>query len=112
MTWENDPTSGIIPRALAQLFDELRVQSEAEFSVRVSFLELYNKEIFDLLSAADDITRLRLYEDSARKGSVIIQGSNQSVLSFQMKRNCIGRKTQIIKGYIPQQPLVRFYIQF
>merc|ERR1712142_1249783 len=31
-------------------------------------------EIFDLLSAADDITRLRLYEDSTRKGSVIIQG--------------------------------------
>ena len=74
MTWDNDPTSGIIPRALAQLFDELRVQQEAEFSVRVSFLELYNEEIFDLLSAADDITRLRLYEDSARKGSVIIQG--------------------------------------
>jgi len=74
MTWENDPTSGIIPRALAQLFDELRVQQEAEFSVRVSFLELYNEEIFDLLSAADDITRLRLYEDSTRKGSVIIQG--------------------------------------
>jgi len=74
MTWENDPTAGIIPRALAQLFDELRVQQEAEFSVRVSFLELYNEEIFDLLSAADDTTRLRLYEDSARKGSVIIQG--------------------------------------
>ena len=26
VTWENDPTTGIIPRALAQLFDELRVQ--------------------------------------------------------------------------------------
>jgi len=74
MTWENDPTSGIIPRSLAQLFDELRVQQEAEFSVRVSFLELYNEEIFDLLSATDDTTRLRLYEDSTRKGSVIIQG--------------------------------------
>ena len=49
MTWDNDPTSGIIPRALAQLFDELRIQQEAEFSVRVSFLELYNEEIFDLL---------------------------------------------------------------
>jgi len=74
MTWENDPTAGIIPRALAQLFDELRMQQEAEFSVRVSFLELYNEDIFDLLSATDDLTKLRLYEDSARKGSVIIQG--------------------------------------
>ena len=91
MTWENgrcppsfnswqvnsflpsDPTAGIIPRALAQLFDELRMQQDAEFSVRVSFLELYNEDIFDLLSATDDLTKLRLYEDSARKGSVIIQ---------------------------------------
>ena len=30
---------------------------DAEFSVRVSYLELYNEEIFDLLSAADDTTR-------------------------------------------------------
>ena len=58
---------------MAQLFDELRIQQEAEFSVRVSYLELYNEEIFDLLSAADDTTRLRLYEDSTKKGSVIIQ---------------------------------------
>ena len=41
---------------------------------RVSFLELYNEDIFDLLSAADDLNKLRLYEDSTRKGSVIIQG--------------------------------------
>ena len=34
VTWENDPTAGIIPRALAQLFDELRVQQDAEFTVR------------------------------------------------------------------------------
>ena len=70
-----DPTAGIIPRALAQLFDELRMQQDAEFSVRVSFLELYNEDIFDLLSATDDLTKLRLYEDSTRKGSVIIQVS-------------------------------------
>ena len=57
VTWENDPTAGIIPRALAQVFDELRVQQDAEFTVRVSFLELYNEEIFDLLSATDDTTR-------------------------------------------------------
>jgi kinesin family protein 11 len=60
-------------RALAQLFDELRMQQDAEFSVRVSYLELYNEEIFDLLSATEDTTRLQLYEDSTKKGSVIIK---------------------------------------
>ena len=44
-----------------------------EYSVRVSFLELYNEEIFDLMSPQSDISRLRLYEDATRKGSVIIQ---------------------------------------
>lgn len=40
---------------------------DCEFSVRVSFLELYNEEIFDLLTSPEDTTKLRLYEDSMRK---------------------------------------------
>jgi len=80
VTWENDPTAGIIPRALAQLFDELRVQQDAEFTVRVSFLELYNEEIFDLLSANDDTTRLKLFEDPTRKGSVVVQGLEEALV--------------------------------
>ena len=49
VSWENDPTSGIIPRT--------------------SFLELQNAEIFGLLSAQDDTTKLRLFEDFTKKGS-------------------------------------------
>ena len=43
------------------------------FSVKISFLELYNEEIFDLLSGIEDTSKLRLYEDAYKKGSVIIQ---------------------------------------
>ena len=50
------------------------ISDAVEFSVRVSFLELYNEEIFDLLSGNEDHSKLRLYEDAYRKGSVIIQG--------------------------------------
>ena len=42
-------------------------------SVKISFLELYNEEIFDLLSGIDDTSKLRLYEDAYKKGLVIIQ---------------------------------------
>ncbi|EFN72909.1 Bipolar kinesin KRP-130 [Camponotus floridanus] len=45
-----------------------------EYTVRVSFLELYNEELFDLLSPNDDASKIRLYEDATRKGSVIIHG--------------------------------------
>ena len=77
ISWDKDPTSGIIPRAMAQIFDNLMEQAEStEHSVRVSFLELYNEELFDLLSAHDDVSKLRLYEDATKKGSVIIQVMN------------------------------------
>ncbi len=43
-------TAGIVPRALRQIFSHLETQSETEYSVRCTFLELYNEEITDLLS--------------------------------------------------------------
>ncbi|KAL0132743.1 hypothetical protein PUN28_000465 [Cardiocondyla obscurior] len=72
--WQSDTTAGIIPRALSHLFDELRMLESQEYTVRVSFLELYNEELFDLLSPNDDASKIRLYEDASRKGSVIIHG--------------------------------------
>uniref|UniRef100_A0A0K2UXY6 Kinesin 5 [Nasonia vitripennis] n=2 Tax=Lepeophtheirus salmonis TaxID=72036 RepID=A0A0K2UXY6_LEPSM len=66
--------AGIVPRALNDIFDGLRIMGAKDFAVRVSYLELYNEEIFDLLSDVNDTTRLRLYEDYNKKGSVIIQG--------------------------------------
>jgi len=56
------PLSGIIPRTLSNLFDDLRIQ-QVEFPVRVSFVEIYNEELFDLLSPTDDSSKLR-YDDA------------------------------------------------
>lgn len=53
-----DPLSGIIPRTFSNLFDELRIQ-QVESTVRVSFLEIYNEELMDLLSPTDDSSKLR-----------------------------------------------------
>ena len=64
---------GIIPRALNQLFDELRLM-ELEYSMRISYLELYNEELCDLLSSTDDFTKIRIFDDASKKGSLIIQG--------------------------------------
>ncbi|CAH2095573.1 unnamed protein product [Euphydryas editha] len=72
-TWQSDPLAGIIPRALSQLFDELRI-SNTEYTVRVSYLELYNEELFDLLSTSEDNSKLRIYEDVTRKGANIVNG--------------------------------------
>ncbi|UYV78321.1 KIF11 [Cordylochernes scorpioides] len=71
VVWQ-DPLAGIIPRTLHHLFEVLD-QPDIEFAVRVSFLELYNEELFDLLNVTDNY-KLRIFEDSNHKGSVVIQG--------------------------------------
>ncbi|XP_065084198.1 kinesin-like protein Klp61F, partial [Ochlerotatus camptorhynchus] len=70
--WDDDTQTGVIPRALNHLFDELRM-TELEFSMRISYLELYNEELCDLLST-DDTVKIRIYDDVNKKGSVIVQG--------------------------------------
>lgn len=68
--WKQDPDAGLIPRAAFHIYDELSKLSNIDINVKVSFIELYNEEIRDLLS--DDENTLQMY--SAPKGSVSIQG--------------------------------------
>ncbi|KAF7704707.1 hypothetical protein HF521_021779 [Silurus meridionalis] len=66
-TWEEDPLAGIIPRTLHQIFEKL-TSNGTEFSVKVSLLEIYNEELFDLLSPSPDVTeRLQLFDDPRNK---------------------------------------------
>ncbi|VVC37337.1 Kinesin motor domain, conserved site,P-loop containing nucleoside triphosphate hydrolase,Kinesin motor [Cinara cedri] len=80
ISWNEDPVSGIIPRALSHMFDELRIYA-VEHTVRASFLELYNEEIFDLLSCSEDPSHksLRIFEE--KKGSVIVRGLEEVIVS-------------------------------
>lgn len=61
--------TGIIPRAVSQIFDTLRQRGQ-EFAIRVSFLELYSEDAYDLLSPPEDTKKLRIYDDVQKKGSV------------------------------------------
>ncbi|XP_047458561.1 kinesin-like protein KIF11 isoform X2 [Mugil cephalus] len=73
-TWEEDPLAGIIPRTLHQIFEKLS-ENGTEFSVKVSLLEIYNEELFDLLSPSEDVNeRLQLFDDPRNKRSVVVKG--------------------------------------
>ncbi|CAL8115348.1 unnamed protein product [Orchesella dallaii] len=76
--------AGILPRALSDIFDEVRAMS-CDFQVRASYLELYNEELFDLLATVEPNPNqtkktLRIYEDANRKGSVVIQGLEEVIV--------------------------------
>lgn len=62
------PHSGIIPRAIHQIFRSLEA-SDNEYTVRVSFLELYNEELGDLLGSGNE--QLKIFEDPFRKGVTV-----------------------------------------
>uniref|UniRef100_A0A7M4FBE7 Kinesin family member 11 n=1 Tax=Crocodylus porosus TaxID=8502 RepID=A0A7M4FBE7_CROPO len=73
-TWEEDPLAGIIPRTLHQIFEKLS-ENGTEFSVKVSLLEIYNEELFDLLTPSPDVgERLQMFDDPRNKRGVIIKG--------------------------------------
>ncbi|XP_029376921.1 kinesin-like protein KIF11 isoform X2 [Echeneis naucrates] len=73
-TWEEDPLAGIIPRTLHQIFEKLS-ENGTEFSVKVSLLEIYNEELFDLLSPSEDVSeRLQLFDDPRNKRGVVVKG--------------------------------------
>jgi len=64
--------AGIIPRTLYTLFAALE-RKNTEYTVRVSFLELYNEEVKDLLAADDDRKIVKIF-DSVKKQGPLVQG--------------------------------------
>ncbi len=62
------PDAGIIPRAAYQIFNHLE-NCCTEYTVRVSFLELYNEELIDLLGNSTE--PLKIFEDNGRKGITV-----------------------------------------
>lgn len=82
---ELDERAGVIPRAIKHIFGALE-SAEAEYSVKASFLELYNEEITDLL-APDDANgsliggterKMTLMEDG--KGGVLVRGLDEVIV--------------------------------
>ncbi|KAL5218644.1 hypothetical protein ABZP36_019328 [Zizania latifolia] len=78
-------TAGVIPRAVRHIFDALEAR-KADFSMKVTFLELYNEDLTDLL-ALEDQSRfpedrqkraISLMEDG--KGGAVIRGLEEVVV--------------------------------
>lgn len=70
-----DPQRGIIPRSMEEIFKFIQMQSSKNttFMVRVSYLQIYNEIISDLLKV--ERTSLQIRED--KKKGVFVEGLSE-----------------------------------
>ncbi|ESQ29563.1 hypothetical protein EUTSA_v10023277mg [Eutrema salsugineum] len=72
---ESDP--GIIRRSVRDVFDRIHLISDREFLIRVSYMEIYNEEINDLLAVENQ--RLQIHEHLER--GVFVAGLKEEIVS-------------------------------
>ena len=73
---------GIIPRSITRLFQELGGKIDFDSKVSISYLEIYNEIIFDLLSpvpANEQKGEINFQEDA--KGNVVVKGLSKHVVA-------------------------------
>jgi len=67
---------GIMPRVISNLFQEIQSRYEQSITFRVSYLEIYNETMYDLLSP-DLSTNISINEDG--KGGIFFKGLTQKI---------------------------------
>ncbi|XP_036267335.1 chromosome-associated kinesin KIF4A isoform X2 [Pipistrellus kuhlii] len=86
---ENEPTVGVIPRVIRLLFKEIDKKSDFEFTLKVSYLEIYNEEILDLLcSSREKASQINIREDP-KEGIKIVGLTEKNVLVAQDTVSCL-----------------------
>ncbi|GKV10403.1 hypothetical protein SLEP1_g21771 [Rubroshorea leprosula] len=71
----NDP--GIIHRAVEDIFEKIQAMSDREFLIRVSYMEIYNEEINDLLSLENQ--KLQIHESLER--GIFVAGLKEEIVN-------------------------------
>ncbi|XP_072231049.1 kinesin family member 4 [Leuresthes tenuis] len=85
---ENDPSVGVIPRVIKRIFEEREKRTDCEFYLAVSYLEIYNEEILDLLCSSRDKQAISIREDP-KDGIKIVGLTERRVVSDQEMVSCL-----------------------
>lgn len=73
-----DPQMGIIPRAVGQIFSQMKSNMSksgaVQYSAKASFIEIYNEDLIDLLADSDGDTRPLVQIREGKGGQIIWSG--------------------------------------
>ncbi|XP_049997220.1 chromosome-associated kinesin KIF4-like [Alexandromys fortis] len=85
---EHEPTIGVIPRVIQLLFKEINKKGDFEFTLKVSYLEIYNEEILDLLCPSREKTQINIREDP-KEGIKLVGLTEKTVLVASDTVDCL-----------------------
>lgn len=85
--------AGVIPRAVRQIFDILESQ-HAEYNMKVTFLELYNEEITDLLAPEETS---KFIEDKSKKPIALMEDGKGGVFVRGLEEEIVYSANEIYK---------------
>ncbi|XP_038188849.1 LOW QUALITY PROTEIN: chromosome-associated kinesin KIF4-like [Arvicola amphibius] len=85
---EHESTIGVIPRVIQLLFKEINKKSDFEFTLKVSYLEIYNEEILDLLCPSHEKTHINIREDP-KEGIKLVGLTEKTVLVASDTVDCL-----------------------
>ncbi|XP_066595687.1 chromosome-associated kinesin KIF4 isoform X2 [Prorops nasuta] len=84
---------GVIPRSIEEIFAVMQSKDDWEFNVKVSFMELYQEQLYDLLTNKQrNQSMVDLREDS--RGIKVVGATEQTVNSVQEALDCLKRGSE------------------
>uniref|UniRef100_A0A7M4ESA4 Kinesin family member 4A n=1 Tax=Crocodylus porosus TaxID=8502 RepID=A0A7M4ESA4_CROPO len=86
---EHEPSVGVIPRVIKVLFQEVERKQDWAFSLKVSYLEIYNEDVLDLLSPVRERTSQISIREDPKEGIKVIGLTEQEVACAQDTVFCL-----------------------
>ncbi|GFR76078.1 chromosome-associated kinesin KIF4A [Elysia marginata] len=71
----DEDAMGVIPRILREVFQTIEEKTDAKFSVKVSYMEIYKEDLLDLLCSPSERSPLSIREEG--NGGIKIHGSRE-----------------------------------
>ncbi|XP_074003231.1 chromosome-associated kinesin KIF4A [Numenius arquata] len=86
---EYEPNVGVIPRVIKLLFKEKEQRQDWEFVLKVSYLEIYNEDILDLLCPSRERSSQISIREDPKEGIKIVGLTERSVTCAQDTVSCL-----------------------
>ncbi|NXP19664.1 KIF4 protein, partial [Scytalopus superciliaris] len=86
---EHEPSVGVIPRVIRLLFEEKQQRQDWEFVLKVSYLEIYNEDILDLLCPSRERSNQISIREDPKEGIKIVGLTERNVTCAQDTVSCL-----------------------